>query len=138
MKNEPEDSRMFTKKGVSIAALLFSIYTWALLGLDPEWVLWAGSMSLGALSIPDVGPPRLFDDPREALQVASVFVLLGLFVLLLLMLTVGDVRFGWLSWLHGRLREWKSQLEIPGGSPKSPDSLRASGMLPPDHVDLDR
>ena len=106
MKDEPEE-RMFTKKGVLVAALLFSIHLWALLQLDPEWVLWAGSMSLGSLTIPDVAPPRLFDHPGETLQVASVFTLLGLFALLLLMFSMGDVRFGWLSWLKGRVREWR-------------------------------
>jgi len=108
MKNRRED-RLFTGKGLLIGAICFSLYGIILLSLDPEWVLWAGSMSLGALYIPDP-PPRLFDDPQQAFRAASVFSLLGLFALGLLMVIMGQVRFGWLSWLKGQWRErWSRQ-----------------------------
>lgn len=107
MKNQPEE-RIFTKKGLLIGTLFFATYGVILLSLDPEWVMWAGSMSLGVLYIPDP-PPSLFDNPQEAFQMASVFSLLGLLTLLLLMVVMGEVRFGWLSWLKAKLRERWSQ-----------------------------
>ena len=106
MKTQQEE-RMFTKGGLLIGVLLFSIYLWALLQLDPEWVMWIGFATVGTL--PSELPPPLFADPRKASQVASVLTLLGLIVLLLLMVVAGDVRFGWLSWVKARLREWVSQ-----------------------------
>ncbi|MFN3476923.1 MAG: hypothetical protein ACK4Z6_05150 [Candidatus Methylomirabilales bacterium] len=109
MKNQPEE-RIFTKKGLLLGALLFSIYAvlllWATL-VNPEWIMWAGQMTLGALYGPDPSP--LFDNPQEAFQIASVFSLLGLLTLLLLMVVMGEVRFGWLSWLKAQLRERLSQ-----------------------------
>jgi hypothetical protein len=107
MKTQQED-RLFTKEGLLIGALLFSIYLWALLQLDPEWVMWWGFISLGTHPPPDL-PPPLFSDPREAFHVASVLTLLGLLVLVLLMVVAGEIRFGWLSWLKARLSEWGSQ-----------------------------
>lgn len=110
MKNQPEE-RIFTKKGLLLGALLFSIYAvlllWATL-VNPEWVMWAGQMTLGALYVPD-SPPSLFDNPQEAFQIASVFSLLGLLTLLLLMVVMGEVRFGWLPWLKAKLRGRWSQ-----------------------------
>ena len=108
MKTQQTD-RLFTKQGVLIGAVLFAIYAVILLSLDPEWVLWAGSMTLGALYIPDPAP-SLFDHPQEALQMASVFNLLGLLTLLLLMVIIGEVHSGWLSWLRVRWGEqWSSR-----------------------------
>jgi hypothetical protein len=103
MKNRPEE-RLFTGKWLLIGALCFSLYGIILLSLDQEWVLWAGSMTLGGLYVPDP-PPRLFEDPREVFQVASVFSLLGLVALALLTVVMGEVRFGWLSWLRAQWRE---------------------------------
>jgi len=107
MKTQQEDA-LFTKEGLLIGALLFSIYLACLLQLDPEWVMWWGFISLGTYPPPDL-PPPIFSDSREAFQVASHLLLLGLIVLVLLMIVAGDVRFGWLSWLKARLSEWGSQ-----------------------------
>jgi len=107
MKNH-QDDKLFTKEGLLIGALLFSIYLACLLQLDPEWVMWYGFVMLGTHP-PENLPPPLFSDPREAFQVASVLGLLGLIVLVLLMVVAGEVRFGWLSWLKARLSEWGSQ-----------------------------
>ena len=107
MKTQQEDT-LFTKEGLLIGALLFSIYLACLLQLDPEWVMWHGFVMLGTHP-PESLPPPLFSDPREAFQVASVLGLLGLIVLVLLMVVAGEVRFGWLSWLKARLSEWGSQ-----------------------------
>jgi hypothetical protein len=107
MKSPPEE-KLFTNRGLLIIAFVFSIYAICLLSVDPEWVLWAGSMSLGSLYIPDQ-PPRLIDSPRETIQLASVLCLLGLIALLCLMAIMGEVTFGWLSWLKARWTEWRSQ-----------------------------
>ena len=108
MEDQPE-GKLFSMGELLLITIVFSVYAIILLSLDPEWVLWAGSMSLGALYIPDP-PPRLFDDPQQAFRAASVFSLLGLFALGLLMVIMGQVRFGWLSWLKGQWRErWSRQ-----------------------------
>lgn len=110
MKNQPEE-RIFTKKGLLLGALFFSISAvlllWATL-VNPEWVMWAGLMTMGALYVPDP-PPPLFDNPQEAFQIASLFSLLSLFTLVFLMVVMGEVRFGWLSRLKAQLRERLSQ-----------------------------
>ncbi len=107
MKDQPEE-KLFSMGGLLLITIVFSVYAIILLSLDPEWVLWAGSMSLGSLYLPDP-PPRLFDNPREALQMASAFCLLGLVSLLCLVGFMGEVKFGWLSWLKARWAEWRSQ-----------------------------
>lgn len=115
MKDQPE-GKLFSMGELLLITIVFSVYAIILLSLDPEWVLWAGSMSLGSLYIPDP-PPRLFDDPRKALQIASdlYLVLVGLLGLLCLVAFMGEVNFGWLSWLKARWAEWRSQSARGGG-----------------------
>ena len=116
MKDQPEE-RLFSMGQLLLITIVFSVYAIVLLSLDPEWVLWAGSMSLGSLYIPDP-PPDLFDDPRKALQIASdlFLVLVGLLSLLCLVgCFMGEVKFGWLSWLKARWAEWRSQSACGGG-----------------------
>ena len=113
MKNQPKE-RLFSRKELLFIVFIFSIYAISLLSVDPEWVLWAGSMSLGSLYIPDQ-PPRLFDDPREALQMASAFCLIGLVALLCLMVITGEAKSAWLSWLKARWIEWRSQQALGDG-----------------------
>lgn len=107
MNKQPEE-RLFTTGGLLIGALLFSLYAVVLLSVDPEWVMWLGFTTLGTFPPPEF-PPPLFADPHEARQVASFLMLLGLLVLLLLMAIMGDVDFGWLSWLKAQWRERWSQ-----------------------------
>ena len=90
---------IFTKGGILIGAVAFTIYGIILLSLDQRWVLWAGSMSFGALYVPDP-PPPLFFHSEEAFQMSALFNLFGLLALLLLMVVGGEVTFGWLSWLR--------------------------------------
>ena len=113
MKDQPE-GKFFSMRELLLITIVFSVYAIVLLSLDPEWVLWAGSMSLGSLYLPDP-PTRLFDNPREALQMASTFCLIGLVALLCLMVIMGEVKFGWLSWLKARWAEWRSQSACGGG-----------------------
>lgn len=110
MKNQPEE-KLFSMGQLLLITIAFSVYAIILLSLDPEWVLWAGSMSVGSLYVPDP-PPRLFDDPRKVLQIASDLFhlfLVGLLGLLCLVGFMGGVKFGWLSWLKARWTEWRPQ-----------------------------
>jgi hypothetical protein len=118
MKNHT-DERIFTKKGVAIGVVFFSIYGVILFSLDPEWVRWAGSMTMGALYVPDP-PPPLFSQPQEAFQMATVFSLLSLSALVCLMAIMGEVKFGWLSRLMAHLRN-----EGLGGFENNSNGLRA-------------
>jgi len=110
MKDQPEE-KLFSMGQWLLITIVFSVYAITLLSLDPEWVLWAGSMSMGSLYVPDL-PPRLFDDPRKALEIASDLFhlfLVGLLGLLCLVGFMGGVKFGWLSRLKARWAEWRSQ-----------------------------
>lgn len=63
---------------------------------------------------------------------AAVLGLLGLLFLLLLMVVMGEVEFGWVSWLKARMSEWRSQgprevsegSEVVGGPPDLNVDLR--------------
>ena len=110
MKDQPEE-RLFSMGQLLLITFVFSVYAITLLSLDPEWVLWAGSMSLGSLYVPDPSP-RLFDDPRKVFEIASDLFhlfLVGLLGLLCLVGFMGEVKFGWLSWLKARWAEWRSR-----------------------------
>ena len=116
MKDQP-DEKLFSMGELLVITIVFSIFAITLLSLvslDPDAVLWAGSMSLGSLYVP-IPPPRLFDDTREAFQMASKLCLIGLVALLCLMVIMGEVKFGWLSWLKARWAEWRSQSACGGG-----------------------
>jgi len=67
-----------------IAALLF-LYGVLLFSLDPEWVQWAGAMSIGVLYTGDMLPPAIFSQPLEAVRMASLSGLLTLCALALLL-----------------------------------------------------
>lgn len=110
MKDQPEE-KLFSMGQLLLITIAFSVYAIILLSLDPEWVLWAGSMSMGSLYVPDL-PPRLFDDPRKVLEIASDLFhlfLVGLLGLLCLVGFMGGVKFGWLSWLKARWAEGRPQ-----------------------------
>jgi len=119
MKDQPEE-KLFSMGQWLLITIVFSVYAIILLSLDPEWVLWAGSMSAGSLYVPDP-PPPLFDDPRKALEIASNLCLglVGLLGLVCLMGFMGEVKYGWLSRLKARWIEWRSQQALEGrGRPK--------------------
>ncbi len=115
MKDQSEE-KLFSIRELLLITTVFSVYAVILLSLDPEWVLWAGSMSLGSLYVPDP-PPRLFDDPRKVLEIASDLFhlfLVGLLGLLCLVGFMGEVKFGWLSLLKARWAEWRSRSACGG------------------------
>lgn len=110
MKDQSSE-KLFSMGQLLLITFVFSVYAITLLSLDPEWVLWAGSMSVGSLYVPDL-PPRLFDDPRRVLEITSVLFylfLVGLLGLLCLAGFMGEVKFGWVSWLKARWAERRSQ-----------------------------
>ena len=109
MKDQPAE-KLFSMGQLLLITIVFSVYAIILLSLDPEWVLWAGSMSAGSLYVPDP-PPPLFDDPRKALEIASnlCLSLVGLLGLVCLVGFLGEVKFEWLSRLKARWAEWRSQ-----------------------------
>ena len=109
MKDQPKE-KLFSMGQWLLITIVFSVYAIILLSLDPEWVLWAGSMSAGSLYVPDP-PPPLFDDPRKALEIASnlCLSLVGLLGLVCLVGFLGEVKFEWLSRLKARWAEWRSQ-----------------------------
>jgi hypothetical protein len=112
MKDQPKE-RLFSLGQLLLITFVFSVYAITLLCLDPDWVLWAGSMSLGSLYVPDP-PPRLFDDPRKALEIAADLFLIGILGLLCLVGFIGEVKFGWLARLKARWAELRSQAAFGG------------------------
>jgi hypothetical protein len=103
MRDRSEEP-LFTMGAALLTAVIFAIYGAVLLSLDPDWVLWAGSMAMGSLYVPEPAP-RLLDDPRRALEIGSGLCLLGLVALLGLMVLAGDVVYDRLNavkvWWHG-------------------------------------
>lgn len=118
MKDQPEE-KLFSKGELLTIVLVFSVFLitmLSLVSLDPDLFLWAASMSLGSLYTPTPDSlPRLFDNPREAFQMASTLCLIGLVALLCLMVIRGEARFGSLSWLKARWAKWRSQSARGGG-----------------------
>jgi hypothetical protein len=113
MKDQPEE-KLFSMGELLLMTIVLSAYAITLLCLDPAWVLWAGSMSLSSLYVPDP-PPRLFDDPRKALEIASDVFLVGLLGLLCLIGFMSEVKLWRLSWLKAEWAKWRSQRVRGGG-----------------------
>ena len=83
-------------KGSGTAEYLFvgvylAVYAVLLLVSDPEWVMWAGPITLGAFP---VAAPKVFPvfEPMEIFQAASYMVLPGLLALIILVRTRSDAR----------------------------------------------
>jgi hypothetical protein len=81
-------------KGIATRENLFAVtflfvYALILLVSDPEWLIWAGPITLGALPVEAPGVPFEFD-PVETFQAASYAVLPGLLALILLVLIRGE------------------------------------------------
>ncbi len=74
--------KFFTSENLFVAGYLF-IYVAILFWSDPEWLIWAGPITLGALPymVPSVFPAF---DPLEAFRLASYLVLAGLLALIFL------------------------------------------------------
>ncbi len=96
-----------TKKGLSrarefaVIATLLSLYGIVIfLSPDPEWVVWAGQMSVGVID-PSALPPAMSGDAVEALHTASTLGVLGLLAAAVLVAELVGTRPGWLARLLG-------------------------------------
>ena len=107
MNNQPEE-KLFTMRELILITVIFSIYAWSLLRLDPEWVMWMGFTTLGTTPPPAL-PPPLFADGREAFQVASILSFVGVLALVLLFVAAGDLHFGWFVRCKTRWDEWRAR-----------------------------
>lgn len=79
------------KRSLIVGALLLSAYGLLLFSLDPAWVMWAGSMAMGVLYMPDMTAPIL-ETTQLAVRMASFS---GLLTLLALAILTGVIGEGW-------------------------------------------
>jgi len=100
-------------KGIAAAEYLFvgvylAVYAFLLLVSDPEWLMWAGPVTLGAFPI--TAPAASFPfEPLEVLQAASYLALPGLLALAFLSGLRGKARRSREAELRGLLVEEKHE-----------------------------
>jgi hypothetical protein len=82
-------TRIIAPENLFVAVYLF-FYAVILLSSDPEWLMWAGPIILGAF--PAAGAPSLSFDPLEAFRAAATGVFLGLLALAVLLSAAGNLR----------------------------------------------
>jgi hypothetical protein len=81
--------RIVTREKIFLAGFFF-VYALILLASDPEWLMWAGPIALGAFPV-EAAPATPFSAvPLESLQWASYLTLPGLLALLILAKLRGD------------------------------------------------
>jgi len=120
---KPAEEQIFTIKGVAMAMTFFSVYGVYLFSEDPDWVLWAWPMIMGALYVPDL-PPPLFADPRPAFEMGLLFNFMSLLAVVFVMVLRGEAGLAWLSRLTaqfggqrpGRASEAIGQSEVGAGT----------------------
>ncbi len=83
-----------SEKGIATRENLFAVtflfvYALILIASDPEWLMWAGPITLGAFPVGAPGVSFAFD-PVETFQAASYAVLPGLLALILLVRLRGE------------------------------------------------
>jgi hypothetical protein len=83
-----------SEKGIAPSEVLFvgaslTVYAFLLLVADPDWLMWAGPVALGAFPITAPGSSLAFD-PLEILATASYSVLPGLLALIILASSRGE------------------------------------------------
>ncbi len=75
-----------TGRDIRVMAGLLFLYAVLLFSLDPQWVQWAGAMSMGVLYYTgDFIPPALFSQPLDAARMTSISGLLAVCALALLL-----------------------------------------------------
>ena len=100
MKNERKRGLSGTREYAVIAALL-TIYALVIfMSPDPEWVVWAGQMTMGVID-PSAAPPASAQ-AVEALHTASVLSTLGILAAGVLLAAAVGTHPGWLSRFHER------------------------------------
>lgn len=82
-------NRLLASENLFVPAFLF-LYAVILLSSDPEWLIWAGPITLGAFPA-DIAPPLPFD-PADALRGAAAGVMLGLLAFVVLLAANGSPR----------------------------------------------
>lgn len=83
---ENKTGRKTTRRGIPVMAGLLFLYAVLLFSLDPQWVQWAGAMSMGVLYFTgDFLPPALFAHPLDAARMTSISGLLMVCALALLL-----------------------------------------------------
>ncbi len=81
----------------AVIATLLSVYGLVIfLSPDPEWVVWAGQMSVGVID-PSALPPPMAAGAVEALHTASTLGVLGLLAAAVLAAAAIAMCPGWLS-----------------------------------------
>ncbi len=81
----------------AVIAVLLAVYALAIfLAPDPEWVVWAGQMSVGVID-PAALPPPSAMDAGEALRTASALGGLGLLAVAVLLAAALGLRPGRMS-----------------------------------------
>ncbi len=96
-----EDDRSGTARELLFAALLLALYGLAIFGpADPEWVLWAGPMAVGALDVSST-PPLAASAAPGTLQTAAGLSVLGALAAALLAAGAGSVGWRWIAKLTG-------------------------------------
>ncbi len=96
MKNER--NRGFSRLGeYAVMAALLTVYGLVIfLSPDPEWVVWAGQMSVGVID-PAALPPSSPMEIGEALRTASALSMLGVLAIAVLLAAVAGLRPGRVS-----------------------------------------
>lgn len=82
-------NRLLASENLFALAFLF-LYAVILLLSDPEWLMWAGPITLGAF--PAYTAPPLPFDPADTLRGAAAGVMLGLLAFMVLLAANGNPR----------------------------------------------
>jgi hypothetical protein len=90
---KPLKGKCGTAAEVLFVGIFFVVYAFLLLVADPEWLMWAGPVALGAFPVEAAPVVLSAFDPLEALRLASFSVLPGLLALIVLV-CIGGMRRG--------------------------------------------
>jgi hypothetical protein len=83
--------RIATREILFLCGFFFA-YASLLLASDPEWLMWAGPILLGAFPVEAAPAASLSAVPMDSLQAASYLILPGLLALVILVALRGDGR----------------------------------------------
>jgi hypothetical protein len=83
--------RIVTRENLFLGAFFFA-YASLLLVSDPEWLMWAGPILLGAFPVEAAPATSGLPIPMDSLQAASYLILPGLLALVILVALRGDGR----------------------------------------------
>lgn len=112
---KPLKGKCGTAAEVLFVGTYFVVYAFLLLVADPEWLMWAGPVVLGAFPV-EASPVVLpAFDPLETLRLASYSVLSGLLALIVLVRIAGRRRSPGVAESKGTRTEGKQ--EVAHGAP---------------------